>query len=32
MHLAVYLPLVMPLLAAATAWPLAGRLPAVAAT
>jgi len=32
MHLAVYLPLVMPLLAAATAWPLAGRLPPVAAT
>jgi Zn-dependent protease with chaperone function len=32
MHLAVYLPLLMPLLAAATAWPLAGRLPPVAAT
>ena len=32
MHLAVYLPLVMPLLAAAAAWPLAGRLPPVAAT
>ena len=32
MHLAVYLPLVMPLLAAATARPLAGRLPPVAAT
>ena len=32
MHLAVYLPLLMPLLAAATAWLLAGRLPPVAAT
>ena len=32
MHLAVYLPLLMPLLAAATARPLAGRLPPVAAT
>ena len=32
MHLAVYLPLVMPLLAAAAAGPLAGRLPPVAAT
>ena len=32
MHLAVYLPLLMPLLAAATAGPLAGRLPPVAAT
>jgi Zn-dependent protease with chaperone function len=32
MHLAVYLPLVMPLLAAAAARPLAGRLPPVAAT
>ena len=32
MHLAVYLPLVVPLLAAAAAWPLAGRLPPVAAT
>ena len=32
MHLAVYLPLLMPLLAAATAWPLAGRLPPVTAT
>jgi hypothetical protein len=32
MHLAVYLPILMPLLAAATAWPLAGRLPPVAAT
>ena len=32
MHLAVYLPLLMPLLAAAAAWPLAGRLPPVAAT
>src|ERR1700730_4258407 len=32
MHLTVSLPLVMPLLAAATAWPLAGRLPPVAAT
>ena len=32
MHLAVYLPLVMPLLAAAGARPLAGRLPPVAAT
>ena len=32
MHLAVYFPLVMPLLAAATAGPLAGRLPPVAAT
>jgi Zn-dependent protease with chaperone function len=32
MHLAVYLPLVMPLLAAASARPLAGRLPPVAAT
>jgi Zn-dependent protease with chaperone function len=32
MHLAVYLPLVVPLLAAAAAWPLAGLLPPVAAT
>ena len=32
MHLAVYFPLVMPLLAAAAAGPLAGRLPPVAAT
>lgn len=32
MHLAVYLPLVVPLLAAAAAWPLAERLPPVAAT
>ena len=32
MHLAVYLPLVMPLLAAAAARPLAGRLPPTAAT
>ena len=32
MHLAVYLPLLMPLLAAAAARPLAGRLPPVAAT
>src|SRR5271165_303156 len=32
MHLAVYLPLLMPLLAAAAAGPLAGRLPPVAAT
>jgi hypothetical protein len=32
MHLAVYLPLVMPLLAAAAARPLAGRLPPAAAT
>ena len=32
MHLAVYLPLVMPLLAAAAARPLAGRLPPNAAT
>jgi beta-lactamase regulating signal transducer with metallopeptidase domain len=31
-HLAVYLPLIMPLLAAAAARPLAGRLPPVAAT
>jgi hypothetical protein len=32
MHLAVYLPLLMPLLAAAAAGPLAGRLPPAAAT
>ena len=32
MHLAVYLPLVMPLLAAVAARPLAGRLPPAAAT
>src|SRR5262245_37178138 len=32
MHVAVYLPLAMPLLAAVAAWPLAGRLPPVAAT
>ena len=32
MHLAVYLPLLMPLLAAAAARPLAGRLPPVVAT
>ncbi len=32
MHLAVYLPLLVPLLAAAAARPLAGRLPPVAAT
>src|SRR5712671_6901336 len=32
MHLAVYLPLVMPLLAAAAARPVAGRLPPAAAT
>jgi beta-lactamase regulating signal transducer with metallopeptidase domain len=32
MHLAVYVPLLMPLLAAVTARPLAGRLPPVAAT
>jgi Zn-dependent protease with chaperone function len=32
MHLVVYLPLVVPLLAAAAARPLAGRLPPVAAT
>src|SRR5260370_1136651 len=32
MHVAVYFPLVMPLLAAAAAGPLAGRLPPVAAT
>src|SRR5580704_1342741 len=32
MHLAVYFPLVMPLLAAAAAGPLAGRLPPAAAT
>jgi len=32
MHLAIYLPLVMPLLAAVAAWPLAERLPPAAAT
>lgn len=32
MHLAIYLPLVTPLLAAAAAWPLAERLPPAAAT
>src|SRR5690242_21961470 len=32
MHVAVYLPLAMPALAAAAARPLAGRLPPVAAT
>jgi Peptidase family M48 len=32
MHLAVYLPLAMPLLAGAAAWPLAERLPPAAAT
>jgi Zn-dependent protease with chaperone function len=32
MHLAIYLPLVMPLLAAVSAWPLAERLPPAAAT
>src|SRR5258707_8052296 len=32
MHWAVYFPLVMPLLAAAAAGPLAGRLPPMAAT
>ena len=32
MHLAIYLPLVLPLLAAAAARPLAGRLPPAAAT
>jgi beta-lactamase regulating signal transducer with metallopeptidase domain len=32
MHLAIYLPLVMPLLAAVAAWPVAERLPPAAAT
>ena len=32
MHLAIYLPLVMPLLAAVAAWPLAERLPPATAT
>jgi hypothetical protein len=32
MHLAIYLPLAVPLLAAVAAWPLAERLPPVAAT
>jgi len=32
MHLAIYLPLVMPMLAAIAAWPVAERLPPVAAT
>ena len=32
MHLAIYLPLIVPLLAAAAAWPLAERLPPAAAT
>jgi Zn-dependent protease with chaperone function len=32
MHLAIYLPLVMPLLAAVATWPLAERLPPAAAT